>query len=216
MKLETSKDLDYYLALPYTIIVRKDEDGDFVARVQELSGCISHGDAEATAIENLRSMQRLWIEDALAAGEIIPEPERDADLPSGRWVQRVPRKLHRDLVRMAEMENVSLNQMVTSLLSHAVTEKSCVYAVEAAISKALHRDRSASGQVTIAGMPWWGAPVIASEGGTGWSHPGPIEPELTKQLSRVKDINGDLTDRMFFGIAEDEHARERKQLTHRR
>ena len=42
------------------------------------------------------------------------------DLPSGRWLQRVPRTLHRDLIRLAERERVSLNQLVTALLSEAV------------------------------------------------------------------------------------------------
>ena len=42
------------------------------------------------------------------------------DLPSGKWLQRVPRTLHRDLIRLAERERVSLNQLVTALLSEAV------------------------------------------------------------------------------------------------
>src|ERR1035438_10240793 len=93
MKIETTKDIAYYEALPYTIVVRKDEDGDFVARIQELPGCIAHGDMEGSAIEHLRSMQKLWLEDSLSAAEAIPEPEDDTILPSGKWVQRVPRKL---------------------------------------------------------------------------------------------------------------------------
>jgi predicted RNase H-like HicB family nuclease len=135
MKTEIIRDISYYESLPYTITIRKDHEGDFVARVQELPGCVAHGETESTAIEILRSVQKLWIEEALAAGNIIPEPEHDDNLPSGKWVQRVPRRLHRDLVNLARRDNVSLNHLVTSMLSEALTVKSCTHAFEAYISQ---------------------------------------------------------------------------------
>lgn len=61
--------------------------------------------------------------DTTGSISVIPpaiSPALTEDLPSGRWVQRVPRTLHRDLIRLAERERVSLNQLVTSLLSEAV------------------------------------------------------------------------------------------------
>jgi antitoxin HicB len=136
MNLEKTKDLAYYEALPYTFVIRKDEEGDFVGRIQELPGCISHGPTEASAIENLRAMQRLWLEDALTEGDAIPEPENLSTMPSGKWVQRVPRKLHKDLVRLAEQENVSLNQLVTSMLSEQIAVKSCLQVVRACVADA--------------------------------------------------------------------------------
>ena len=54
---------------------------------------------------------------ARSAGSPEGSPEK---LPSGKWLQRVPRTLHRDLIRLAERERVSLNQLVTALLSEAV------------------------------------------------------------------------------------------------
>ena len=55
------------------------------------------------------------------AGDIsVIPPAISEELPSGKWLQRVPRTLHRDLIRLAERERVSLNQLVTSLLSEAV------------------------------------------------------------------------------------------------
>lgn len=118
-----NKDLAYFEKLPYTTLIRRDDDCGFVARIQELPGCLAHGDTEAEAIELLRSVQQLWLEDAIEAGDPIPEPESEA-LPSGKWVQRVPRTLHRDLARLALKEEVSLNQLVTSLLSEAVMSRS--------------------------------------------------------------------------------------------
>lgn len=59
------------------------------------------------------------IEDCLGRDEPIPPPRAkdrsEVELPSGKWLQRVPRTLHRDLIRLAERERVGLNQLVTSL-----------------------------------------------------------------------------------------------------
>jgi len=57
--------------------------------------------------------------DTAGSISVIP-PAISEELPSGKWLQRVPRTLHRDLIRLAEREGVSLNQLVTSLLSEAV------------------------------------------------------------------------------------------------
>jgi antitoxin HicB len=111
------KDIAYYLGLPYTKTLRADEDGDVVAKIVELPGCSAHGVNEQEALQNLAEAQGLWLEDCIAAGDVVPEPEREEPLPSGKWVQRVPRSLHRRLSQMAKDEGVSLNQLVTSMLS---------------------------------------------------------------------------------------------------
>jgi antitoxin HicB len=116
---KTAKNIAYYMTLPYTIVLRRDGDNDVVARVEELPGCVGHGSDEAEAIEELRGMQRLWLEDCVASGHTVPLPASESELPSGKWVQRVPRSLHRRLAEMAKRESVSLNQMVTSLLAQA-------------------------------------------------------------------------------------------------
>jgi antitoxin HicB len=116
MKTE-KKDIAHYLALPYTKILRPDEDGDIVATISELPGCSTHGANEQEALQNLQEAQKLWLEDCIAAGDAVPEPDTKAPLPSGKWVQRVPRSLHRRLSQRAKEEGVSLNQLVTSMLS---------------------------------------------------------------------------------------------------
>lgn len=114
------KQLEDYLKLPYTIILRRDEDGDMVVRVDELPGCAAHGKTSKEALERLEEVKALWIADCLERGDQVPEPADDDALPSGKWVQRVPRTLHRKLVQLAEREKVSLNQLVTSVLAEAV------------------------------------------------------------------------------------------------
>lgn len=120
------KDLKYYLELPYTIVVRRDEDGDFVARVDELPGCAAHGKDPQEALTSLEEAKQLWMAESLDAGQVVPEPAAEEALPSGKWVQRVPRSLHRKLTVLARREGVSLNQLVTALLSEAVGIKRAV------------------------------------------------------------------------------------------
>jgi len=126
------KDAKYYLSLPYTVVMRRDEDGDTVARIDELPGCATHGKNPQEALENLEEVKRAWIEDCLKQGDRIPEPVRQDALPSGKWLQRVPKTLHGDLIRLARRENVSLNQLVTSVLSEASGKRKAKAAVRPA------------------------------------------------------------------------------------
>ncbi len=114
------KNLDYYRNLPYGITLRKDEEDDWVARVEELPGCTAHGGTQAEALEHLEEVKTAWIEDAIEAGDAIPQPNVDEELPSGKWLQRVPRSLHKGLTEMAKKEGVSLNQFVATVLAEAL------------------------------------------------------------------------------------------------
>ena len=57
------------LSLPYTTVLRVDEDGDVAGRIDELPGCVAHGKDSAEAIKELESMKRLWLEDCLDSGD---------------------------------------------------------------------------------------------------------------------------------------------------
>jgi antitoxin HicB len=48
---------------------------------------------------------------------------QDQKLPSGKWVQRVPRSLHLKLILLARAEGVSLNHLVVSFLAEMVGRK---------------------------------------------------------------------------------------------
>jgi predicted RNase H-like HicB family nuclease len=124
------KTIEEYLSLPYTIVLRRDlQDAIVIARVEELPGCSAHGDSEQEALSNLRENMQDWIADCLEAGEPVPEPVEEVDLPSGKWLQRVPRSLHLKLIRIADREGVSLNQFVTSALAEAVGGKATLAAI---------------------------------------------------------------------------------------
>jgi antitoxin HicB len=118
--MNDARNLDYYRSLPYGITLRKDEEGDWVARIEELPGCTAHGGTQAEALEKLEEVKTAWIEDAIESGDGIPEPKASEELPSGKWLQRVPKSLHKSLTEMAKTEGVSLNQFVTTILAEAV------------------------------------------------------------------------------------------------
>jgi len=110
-------ELNDYLKLAYTITLRADGDGGWVARIQELPGCTADGDTQAEALAELEQAKHEWIQAALEDEVPIPRPELDELLPSGKWVQRVSRSLHRSLARLAKIERVSLNQLVATILA---------------------------------------------------------------------------------------------------
>jgi antitoxin HicB len=127
---EAVKDTDYYMALPYTLLLQRDEDGEVVVEIKELPGCMAHGQDANEALEIVKEFQKAWIERCMESGRPVPEPEEEDELPSGKWVQRVPRSLHLQLTKMAKSEGVSLNQLVTSMLSEQISARSLGKAVE--------------------------------------------------------------------------------------
>jgi len=109
--------LDDYLKLPYTITLKPDDEGDWIAEIDELEGCVAHGETQDQALSRLAEAKKLWIQEALENAQPVPKPNPTESLPSGKWLQRVPRSLHKNLSRLAKIEGVSLNQLVTMILS---------------------------------------------------------------------------------------------------
>ena len=121
------KTVEEHLHLPYRVVLNRvilipdrDEDGNegFVAEVEELHGCYSQGRTVDEAYQNIHDAMAGWISVALADGQSIPEP-RELIPYSGKFVVRLPRTLHEELVRAAEGEDVSLNQFVLAVVSSA-------------------------------------------------------------------------------------------------
>ena len=114
-----NKRIDYDLGLPYTIELIADPEGGWFVAVRELPGCMSQGDTPQEAIEMIQDAMHGWLEVALEDGDSIPEPREIEDY-SGKFLVRVPRSLHRDLIEMAEREGVSLNQYICTTLARSV------------------------------------------------------------------------------------------------
>lgn len=55
------------------VLVYQDEDGFWIVEVPSLPGCGSDGTTREEAVNNVKEAIDLWIEDALANGEFIPQ-----------------------------------------------------------------------------------------------------------------------------------------------
>ena len=124
------KSVENYMDLPYTIELQRDPEEGWFVRVQELPGCMSQGDTAEEAVTMIREAMELWLEVALEDGQSIPEP-RPEESYSGKFVVRVPRSLHRELVERAEQEGVSLNQYINVALARCVGRAEPLHAARA-------------------------------------------------------------------------------------
>ncbi|MDD2373341.1 MAG: toxin-antitoxin system HicB family antitoxin [Syntrophomonadaceae bacterium] len=101
------------------IRLSEEDGGGWIADVPELKGCLADGENPGEALDNLKSVIATWLEVAREEGMEIPEPRIYTDSEfSGRFTLRTPKSLHRQLAQEAEMEGVSLNQFILSLISY--------------------------------------------------------------------------------------------------
>ena len=107
--------LSRYVELEYPVEITRDEFG-YLARIPDLPGCESNGTTLEDAVAAIAEAKEAWLEAALDGGIPIPEPRGEDDY-SGKFVVRVPSSVHRDLVRIASLEGVSLNALVSSVLA---------------------------------------------------------------------------------------------------
>ncbi len=121
-KNEIKKKVEEYLSKPYRIELEPDPDGGYAVWVRELPGCVSYGETVDEALKMIKEAMELWIETALKRGLKIPEPLAEKRY-TGKFLVRLPSSLHEKLVETAKDEGVSLNSLVISLLSEALSSR---------------------------------------------------------------------------------------------
>lgn len=109
------------MASPYRRELIPNEDGTWFARIAELEGCMTEGETVADAIANLEDAMREWLRVQLEDGESIPEPLAALQY-SGKFMVRLPKRLHRSLAECATQDGVSLNAFVSMALAREVGE----------------------------------------------------------------------------------------------
>ena len=113
------KKLDYYLNLNYPITIDKFTDYDgkmkYVAEIPDLPGCSSYGEELEEALKKLEDAKISWIEVSLSRNLEIPEPVTENEF-SGKFLLRIPAKLHKQLSVRASRDSLSLNQFIRSAL----------------------------------------------------------------------------------------------------
>jgi antitoxin HicB len=121
IKKRNKKDIDYYLSLPYTIILERWDDGKgpyWVARVAELPHCMISGETPEEAIREIEGVKKDCIRSNIKRGLPIPEPSPRKY--SGKMILRISPSLHKLLVQRAEVEGMSLNQYMSTALATSV------------------------------------------------------------------------------------------------
>ena len=73
--MENPKDIEYYMSLPYSILLIPEEDGGWFAKIPELPGCMTYGDTKEEIFELIEDAKRLWLTHSLEAKDLIPEPQ---------------------------------------------------------------------------------------------------------------------------------------------
>jgi predicted RNase H-like HicB family nuclease len=56
----------------YTVVLKREEDGGYVASVPALPGCVSEGNTRTEALNNIREAIELYVEDCREAGDPVP------------------------------------------------------------------------------------------------------------------------------------------------
>ena len=116
------KNLEYYLGLPYIIEVvplTDSEGGGYIARLPEIGRLAITGEGESPeeAFNDLNNIKRERFIKYLEKGVEIPEPEKESEDYSGRFLLRLPKILHRQIALDAKKNKTSLNQYINYLLA---------------------------------------------------------------------------------------------------
>ena len=98
----------------------KEEGGGYSITFPDLPGCCSDGATPEEAIINGRDALESWLAVAREFGDELAKPFSNV---SGRFVQRVPRSLHAQLIAQAKIEGVSLNTLVVSIVSQGLRQR---------------------------------------------------------------------------------------------
>jgi len=128
--------------------------GGFQALVPRFGrGVVGYGETQTAAVEDLLAVLPHFVEALKATGQDVPEPEQSRDVEefSGKFNVRLPKLLHAELVDLAEENEVSLNQLVTMLLTSAM---------ERARAGRLSDEREVRAEVSPGADRW----VISDEG----------------------------------------------------
>ena len=104
--------------LPWTLELRRNQDGSYFARVLELPGCMTEGPNELQALKRLHEATLLWLETELERGATIPRPI-DGRRFSGKFTVRTSPLMHRLATETARRLGVSLNEFASEALALA-------------------------------------------------------------------------------------------------
>jgi antitoxin HicB len=93
-----------------------DEDEGYIATISEFPNLSAFGETPEQAVKEAQTAADLMVEIMTEDGEEPPPPKKLIQF-SGQTRLRLPKTLHRDLVREAEAEGVSLNTLIVTQMA---------------------------------------------------------------------------------------------------
>src|SRR5687768_6860827 len=109
-----TQDLEY----PFEIRpLAQDEGEGWLITFPDLPGCMSDGETPEEAVANGKDAVAVWLKAARESGREVPRPD---ELPSGKFIARIPRSLHARLAARAKQEGVSMNSLVSVFLAESL------------------------------------------------------------------------------------------------
>jgi predicted RNase H-like HicB family nuclease len=117
---ELKEKVNHYASLPYTIAVERwDDQGTYyVARYIELPHLLMTGDTPEEAVRELEIEKPEWLELNIKMGNKIPLPLKSRKY-SGKIILRMSPNLHEHLVRLAELQGTSVNNLMVKAIAQA-------------------------------------------------------------------------------------------------
>lgn len=70
------KSFEYYMSLPYKMVIYPASEGGYVAEIPDLPGCLTQGDSWQDIFDMIQDAKAAWIDIALQDGTKIPEPNK--------------------------------------------------------------------------------------------------------------------------------------------
>ena len=106
------KDLNYYLKLPWTYRFEwSNRDNCYIASVDELEGCKTHGETIEEAATMIKDALICWIETLQENNQEIQEPPKPEKY-KGRVTYRTTPERHYRLARTAAINGKSISKLI--------------------------------------------------------------------------------------------------------
>jgi len=119
----SEKDLEFYMSQPYKVEIIPEDDGSgFTAVVPELPGCMTAAPTLEELWPLIEDAKQVWLEVALAEEDYVPLPTESTIIEySGKFIVRIAKTLHKTLAERADIEGISLNQFVATVLADGLS-----------------------------------------------------------------------------------------------
>jgi antitoxin HicB len=112
---------------PYRAVVEWSQaDECFIARAPAFEALATHGDTPEAAVRELGVAGAAMVEVMKETGRPVPEPDANVADFAGKVALRIPRSVHARVARLAQHEDVSINQLLVSIIAEGLGRRAPV------------------------------------------------------------------------------------------